>query len=557
MLSASRLVARAWQEYQAGHWPQAVDYLESALRIKPDFAEAHNQLGLALQQLGRVRDALFSYERAVQLKPDLGEAHNNLGSLLRRQGKLTEAVVHFERALHLMPASAEMHYNLANALKEQGKLAEAAAHYRQAIHLRPDFAWAHHNLGIVLLEQGVLIEAEGCLNQVLRIDPSLADAHYNLGIVYQEQGKLNDAVAALREALQLNPNHREAHNNLGVALRVRGEWADAEVSFEQALRLNLDFAEARNNRAMLWLLLGKYEQGWREYKWRWRTRPFSSSPRPGPLWDGGPLGGKTIMLHAEQGLGDTLQFIRYAAVVKERGATVLVACQPELLGVLSGCPGVDRLLPQDGPLPACAMHAPLLSLPGLCGTTLPTIPATVPYLVAAQDRVARWRQHLAAVPGFKVGICWQGSPRHQDDRRRSVPLSQFQPLAEVPGIRLVPLQRGPGEEQWAACARRWPVVELPGLAQGPSEAWVETAALIAALDLVVTVDTAVAHLAGALGRPVWVPLQFSPDWRWLLQRIDSPWYPTMRLFRQSREGDWAGVFARIAAELRHGVQNGI
>jgi len=224
------------------------------------------------------------------------------------------------------------------------------------------------------------------------------------------------------------------------------------------------------------------------------------------------------------------------------------------LGVLSGCAGIDQLLPEGGPLPACDVQAPLLSLPGLCGTTLATIPAEVPYLVADHSRVGHWRDRLAAVSGFKVGICWQGNPGHKHDRLRSVPLVQFAPLAEVPGLRLVSLQQGPGREQWAALAGHWPVVDLPGQAEEPSQAWMETAALVCALDLVITVDTAVAHLAGALGVPVWVALPFSPDWRWLLGREDSPWYPTMRLFRQARPGDWAEVFGRIAVALKRATE---
>jgi len=300
---------------------------------------------------------------------------------------------------------------------------------------------------------------------------------------------------------------------------------------------------------MLWLLLGNFEQGWPEYEWRWQMRGVPSSPRPQAHWDGSALDGKTILLYAEQGLGDTIQFIRYAAVVKHGGGTVVAECHPALLGSLAGCAGIDQLLPQGGPLPACEVQAPLLSLPGLCGTTLATIPAEVPYLVADRSRVEHWRDRLAAFSGFKVGICWQGEPGHKNDRRRSVPLAQFTPLAEVPGLRVVSLQKGPGREQWTSLAGQWPVVDLPGQEEEPSQAWMDTAALVCALDLVITVDTAVAHLAGALGVPVWLALPFSPDWRWLLGREDSPWYPTARLFRQTSPGDWDEVFLRIRDAL--------
>ncbi len=514
--------------------------------MNPDFAEALNDLGLALQAQGKLAEAVLRYEQAVQLKPDLAEAHNNLGSLLRRQGKLTEAVLSFQRALRLVPASAEVQYNLANALKELGQVAEAVVHYQEAVRLKPHFAAAHHNLGIALLEHARFAEAEVSLQQALHLHPNLAETHYNLGIVLQEQGKLAEAIGGFKEAIRLRPNFAEALNNLGITLQAQGEWADAAASFEQALQVRPDFADARHNRSMLWLLQGNFEQGWPEYEWRWRTRAFPTISRPEPLWDGGPLSGKTILLHAEQGLGDTLHFVRYAAVVKERGATVVVACQAELLAVLAGCRGIDQLLPLDASVPTCDLRAPLMSLPGLCGTTFSTIPSQVPYLVADRARVDYWAKQLSTLSGFKVGISWQGSRKHRDDRRRSVPLAEFAPAAKVPGVHLVSLQKGPGEEQMRAVD--FNVIDFSELdADAP---FVDSAALMQALDLVITCDTAVAHLAGALGRPVWVALPFSPDWRWLLERTDSPWYPTMRLFRQRQPGDWSDVFARVGAEVQ-------
>ena len=577
--------------YQTGRSQQAVDYLQTALRVKPDFAEALNYLGMALQAQGRVAEAVQCYEQALRVRPDFAEAHNNLAIVLRRQGKLAEAVDHLQHTLRLMPASAEGHYNLGNILREQGRLAEAAACFQEAVRLRPDFAPAHNNLGIALEELGKLGAAAASFAQALRLRPDFAEAHNNLGNVLRQLGRLDQAAASLEQALRLAPEDALAHNNLGNvwladdklaeaaacfedALRIRPDYADAHynlsivlqhqgrfaealVRLEQALSLRPDFAEAHYNRSMLRLLLGDYEHGWPEYEWRWRTRQFPPFARTEPLWDGEPLAGKTILLHAEQGLGDTLQFIRYAALVKERGGTVAAACPPELLGVLNGCEGIDQLLPLGGALPACAVQAPLLSLPRLCGTTLATIPAKVPYLVADRQRVDHWRKHLAPASGVKVGICWQGSPGNRNDQRRSVPLEQFAPVAEVAGLRLVSLQRGAGQEEWrlvsgewSVVSGDWPVLELADPPQEPSEAWIESAALMCALDLVITVDTAVAHLAGALGVPVWLALPFSPDWRWLLEREDSPWYPGMRLFRQTQPGNWAEVFARMAAELQ-------
>jgi hypothetical protein len=431
------------------------------------------------------------------------------------QGKLPEAVASYQQALRLRPDSAATHYSLGSALQVQGKFAEAAASYREALRLRPDYVEALNNLGNTL----------------------------------REQGQLSESVASFERAMILRPQSVEAYINLAAALQDQGKRSEAADRLEQALRLRPDFAEARYNRSMLWLLQGNFEQGWPEYENRWRLKDDPASTRSLPRWDGSSLAGKTILLFAEQGMGDTLQFIRYSAVVKERGAKVVAEVPPALMGVLAGCPGIDQLVPQGDPLPPCDLQAALMSLPGLCGTTLASIPAMILYLVTDPSRVAHWRGQLASVSGFKVGICWQGNPAYKHDRRRSVLLAQFAPLAEIPGICLVNLQRGPGGDQWDAIARAWPTVDLIGLAQEPHEAWMESAALICALDLVITVDTAVAHLAGALGKPVWVALPFSPDWRWLLEREDSPWYPTLRLFRQTQPEDWPGVFQRIRQAL--------
>jgi len=567
-----------------GRWDEAEASCREALRYQPESPEAHNNLGNVLNQRGRPQEAVASFREALRWRPGYAEAQNNLGLALAGQGQVEEAMACYREVLRIRPDLPEPHFNLGNAFRTQGRSAEAIARLEQAVRLRPDYAEAHYNLGSALAEQGRLAEAVRSYREALRCQPDSPEAHYNLGNVLNQMGNVQDAAASFGEALRWRPGYVGAHNNLGLALAAQGQFAEAMVCYREALRHEPDLAEAHYNvgnaliqmgnvqeaetcylealrhgpdlpgahlgLSTLWLLLGNFEQGWPEYEWRWQMKDFPSSPRSQPKWDGRLLDGKTILLHAEQGLGDTLQFIRYAAVVKQRGGTVVAECQPSLLGVLAGCPGIDQLVREGEPLPACDVQAPLLSLPGLCGTALATIPAEVPYLVAYRSRVEHWRDRLAAVSGFKVGICWQGYPGHKNDRRRSVPLEQFVPLAEVPGLRLVSLQKGPGSEQWTALAGHWPVAGLPGQAEEPSEGWVDTAALVCALDLVITVDTAVAHLAGALGVPVWVALPFSPDWRWLLGRADSPWYPTMRLFRQTRLGHWSDVFERIAAELQ-------
>jgi hypothetical protein len=272
------------------------------------------------------------------------------------------------------------------------------------------------------------------------------------------------------------------------------------------------------------------------------------------LWQGEPLAGKTILLHAEQGLGDTIQFIRYAPIVKQHGATVIVECQKPLLGLLQGCPGVDQLVGQGDAIAGFDVHAPLLSVPGILKTTVETVPARIPYLFPKPALVEHWRTRLIQLGGFKIGIAWQGNPRYPNDRFRSIPLRCFAPLAQVPAVRLISLQKGPGAEQLAEVRNLFPIADLAGELDQQSGPFVDTAAVMKNLDLVITSDTAAAHLAGALGAAVWVALPSAPDWRWSLDRCDSPWYPTMRLFRQRDWGNWQDVFEEIEQALPAAVR---
>jgi len=532
-----------------GRYDQARDYIRQALVCNPDLVEAHNNLGNVLTQLGQLDEAVASFQRALRLNPRYAEAHVNLGNALRQQGKLDEAMASYRQAVHYKPDFAGAHDNLGVAYRAAGKLEEAVANHRQALHLDPNVAETHHNLGATLSELGKREEAVASYWQAIRLKPGLAEAQSGLAIVLWQQGHLAEAEAGLQQALCHLPHHAEMHYQLGFVLWEQGKLTEAVGCFQQAVRLKQDFADPHYMLGRYWLLQGKLEHGWSEVEWRWKLKECPPRHFAQPCWGGGRLEGKTILLHAEQGFGDTLHFIRYAALVKQQGCTVVVECQPDLLRLLTSCSGIDHLLPLGTPLPAFDVQAPLLSLPGLCGTTLATIPANIPYLVADRARVGHWRDRLAAIPGFKVGICWQGNPQNTNDRRRSVPLTQFAPLAAVPGVRLVSLQHGPGSEQLTALAGPWTIVDLLGQAEESAQGWVDSAALVRALDLVITVDTAVVHLAGALGVPVWVALPFVPDWRWLREREDSPWYPTVRLFRQTTLGDWDTVFAHMAAEL--------
>jgi Flp pilus assembly protein TadD len=493
-----------------------------------------------------VDEAVACFQQVLRLNPNHAQAYSNLGDALRVQGKPDEAEACCRRALQLMPNLADAHNNLGNALQEQGQLDEAVACYQRALELQPHFAAAHNNLCTALQEQGQLDEAVACYRRALQLHPHLAEVHNNLGTALQEQGKLDEAAACHRRALQLNPNNADAHTSLGKALADQGNVDEAHACYRRALQLNPNCAEAHLNRSLLWLLLGNYEQGWPEYEWRWRRKDLSLPRLPQPLWDGAPLPGRTLLLYAEQGSGDTLQFIRYVPLAKERAGRVVVSCPESLLSLVQSCPGIDQLVAHGTPLPPFDAHTPLLSLPRLLGTTtLHNIPARVPYLSAPAEQVARWRHELAGPLSLKVGLCWEGNPGNKRNRLRSVRLEQLAPLAQVPGVRLFSLQKGAGAEQLGAVRECWGMIDLGRR----FESWADTAAAVSALDLVVTVETAMAHLAGALGKPAWVLLPMSPDWRWLLQREDSPWYPSLRLFRQRRWDDWPEVIARVAAAL--------
>ncbi len=553
MATIPETLAVALQYHQSGNLQQAGAIYRQILQADPNHAEALHLLGVVAGQERRPDLAIQYISQAIRLRPTDPDLHNNLGRALNDQGQLAEAAAHYQEALRLKPDFAEAHNNLGTVLQGQGRLAEAAAQYQEALRLKPDYAKAHYNLGSALQDQGQLAEAVAQYKEALRLKPDYAEAHNNLGIALQDQGQLAEAVAQYQEALRLKPDYAEAHLNLGNALKDQGQLTEAVAQYQEALRLKPDYAEAHWNRAMAWLLAGDFERGWPEFQWRWQCKDLISSKRSfsQPLWDGSSLAGRTILLHAEQGLGDTIQFIRYAPLVKRRGGTVVLECQPALLPLLQSCAGVDRLLAQGSSLPPFDVHAPLLSLPGILETTLSTIPAEAPYLFADANLDEHWRQELSHLQGFKIGIAWQGNPIHKKDKQRSIPLSVFEPLARLEGVRLFSLQKGTGSEELAQNAGRIPITDLGSRL----ETFMDTAAVLKNLDLVVACDTAVVHLAGALGIPVWVALPFAPDCRWLLDRDDSPWYPSIRLFRQKRWGNWDEVFQRIVQALKK-LRNG-
>jgi Flp pilus assembly protein TadD len=530
---------------ELGNFAEAADAFQRAVFVNPSHAQTYLGLGQALAEQGLVQEAAVNLRKAIAIRPHHTDAINGLGIVLAAQRNLRKAISCFRHVVRLRPGDTVAHGNLGNALQQLGRLDDARVSLQEALRLDPANAGASYNLGFVFQAQEKWQEAAAAFERAVLASDAVA--HHDRANALRRQGRLDEAESSLREALKLCPDYAEAYHSLGIVLVKQERLTEAIANYQQAIRLKPDHASAHRNLGLALLAGGDFAAGWKEYEWRWQTKKLPKREFAQPRWDGGPLAAKTILLCAEQGLGDTIQFVRYAALAEQRGGTVVVECQKALVALLAGCPGIFRLVSHGEPLPDFEVQAPLLSLPAICGTTLDTIPATVPYLTPRPDLVEHWRDELAAIAGFKVGIAWQGSPAYQDDGFRSPQLACLRSLSQLPGVRLVSWQKGLGTEQLKEAAGRG-IVDF-GERLDNRGGFLDTAAIIEHLDLVISSDTAVAHLAGALAAPVWVALCKGADWRWLLDREESPWYPTMRLFRQENLGDWHEVFERMAQEL--------
>jgi tetratricopeptide (TPR) repeat protein len=533
---------------RANRRAEALVPFERALELEPNSIRSHADLAKSLWELGLASESVEHFSAVARLRPDDPRAHFELGAALAACGRIDEAIAAYRLVLRLQSDSAEAHVNLSQLYADRRSYDEAASLARRAVELRPGFAEAYLNLGCALTKQEKFAEALVALEKAAQLKPELPEVYNNLGIVLSEEGQFDRAVANYRRALELRPRNAEVFYNLGIALHKQGEPRAAIGQFDRALELRPDYGEAHHNRASSLLLLGRMAEGFAEYEWRFRSRDFPAFKPRWPVWDGTPPLRRTIVLCAEQGLGDTLQFVRYAALLAASGARVVVECPAAMHAILARTPAIDRCITATEAATDVDYCLPLLSMPYRMGTALETIPREIPYVFADPARVEAWQESLARHEGLKVGIVWQGNPRCPGDRQRSIALECFRPLAEIEGVKLFSLQKGPGSEQLPAFAARWRVVDL-GESLDSGGAFVDTAAIMKCLDLVITSDTAAAHLAGALGARVWVALPRVPDWRWLLGSEDSPWYPSMRLFRQANWGDWSEVFRRIAVEL--------
>jgi tetratricopeptide (TPR) repeat protein len=529
--------------FRTGQYARAAGLVLQAIAIQSNQPIYHSNLGNVLREDGKLDEAIARYKRALELNPNYADACNNLGTVYNMQGKLDAAIACYQRALELNPNYADACNNLGTAFGSQGKNKQAVAYFQQALSLRPDYAEAHTNLGNAYKAEGNLDAAAACHERALLIAPNYSVACNNLGTIRKLQGRIDEAVTLYERALLLAPNYSVACTNLGAILELQGRFNEAATLYERALAQTPQHTEAKWNQALLQLLFGDFAAGLPNYECRWNSATSVPRNLPQPLWRGEQLNGARILLHAEQGLGDTLQCLRYIPMVQAAGGSVVLEVQAPLLRIAASLPGVTSLVTVGEPLPAFDWQCPLMSLPLACGTTLATIPAQVPYLSASQEALER----TAALPwpagGLRVGIAWAGNPTHIKDRYRSLALALLEPLLQLEGVNFFSLQKGPATEELATVHA--PITDL-----GPAiEDMGDTAALIAHLDLIIAVDTSVVHLAGALGKPVWVMLPIAPDWRWLLDREDSPWYPSMRLFRQPKFDDWQSVVHMVRTAL--------
>jgi len=533
--------------HRAGRLGEAARIYERILEARPDHHDSLHLLGVVDLQNGNRAEAVRKIDAALMLNPNLAEAFNNRGTALRELNRPQDALESHDRAIALKPDYPEAFNNRGNALADLKRFEEALASYDRAIALKPDYAEAFNNRGSTAHELKRLDEALASYDKAIALDPRYTDAFNNRGNTLMELRRLDEAVASYDTAIALKPDHAEAFYNRGTALRELRRLDESLASYDAAITVRPNYPDAYNSRGMLKLLVGRFRDGWKDYEWR---RKRKTTPRPpaiaAPNWRGEELYGRRIAVYSELHFGDVIQFARYLPLLRRRGAEVTFVAPAKLIRLFRPLTLNAAVVDSADGLGPFDFRCALMSLPFGFGTDLSSIPSETPYLRAEPDLVAHWRDKLGQ-EGFKIGIAWQGLPQHSADRRR-FELAEIAPLSRLPGVRLISLQKNHGLDQLGRLPSGTRVETLGDFDSGP-DAFIDTAAVMEQLDLVITSDTSIAHLAGALGRPTWIALKYIPDWRWLLDRDDSPWYPTMRLFRQQTDGDWPAVFSRMEQEL--------
>jgi tetratricopeptide (TPR) repeat protein len=534
--------------FSQGNLKAAMEWMEKAIILRPNSAEMNYNYAILLMSLRKFQTAIPIFLRVIKSNPDHAKAYYHLGNAYKEKGDLENAKEAYAKSLEIAPDAADVLNNCGNVLKEMGLLDEASVCYDKALKIEPQNPLLLNNIGVVRFLQCHLDEAEEYHLAALNLRPDYPEALSNLGMIARLNGQYLDSIECCQRALALRPAYPEALNNLGNAYKDNGEFEKAIECYDKVIALRPDYADVHNNKAMALLAIGRFSEGWQEQEWRWKSTQLRHAERYAakPQWNGEEADGKTILIHAEQGFGDTIQFCRYASLVKAKGLKVFMEIPRPLKRILSSLDGIDGLISSGDEIPPFDYHIPMMSLPLACNTTLETIPSNVPYLHPSPMDIVKWAAKIEplAANKRKIGLVWAGSPRSHSpdlmatDRNRSMQPSLLEPLLKTPNSLFFSLQKD-GDK---------PPYDLIDFMDECGD-FADTAALIQNLDLVITVDTAVAHLTGAIGKPVWVLNRYNSCWRWLVGRKDSPWYPTLRLFNQTKAGDWSDVIDAVCQEL--------
>lgn len=556
--------ARHWEalyylgtlQLQRGQLEPSIANFLKVVQLQPEMPDAHNNLGVAYHASGKWQEAGQSFEQAIRIHPHYERAYFNLGSLLESRGIYTEAANCYKKSYELNKDNLETYEKWADVLKMTGEFEQAERIYRELLEKEPADFNLCMKLAYVLVLQRQYNEAIQLYETVLESNPDHYQILVSMSYVYEMLGDVAAAVKTAQRSIQAAPDQPEGYNNLATAFKLEHNIEGACENYEKALRLRPDFPMAEFNLATMQMLKGDLVAGWPGYERRVDIDSAAANSNPsGPRWKGEPLEGKTILLWCEQGFGDTLLFIRFAIELKKRGATrVLLLCQTELAELLKLIPEIDQVLIAGDDLPEFDYQSALLSVPLYLETSLETVPVDVPFLVPGAERQQHWSEVLAQFAGKKVGLNWSGNTKFARDSFRSIPLETLLPLGEIEGVQLISLQQVNGLEQVESLNSSWNLFQPGSEYESSTGSFTEAAALIANMDLVITSDTSVAHLAGSLGVPVWILVSKMPEWRWLLDRPDSPWYPTARLFRQEKLGEWRPVIENVKSELERLVQ---
>ena len=546
--------AEAIEAHRDGRLPQAAELYADVLSAKPDHFDALHMLGVIKLQHGQLGEALRLMSRALAAEPRSPDVLINYGLVLNALNRLDEAVASFDAVIAIKP-DASAYNNRGSVLGKLGRPNEALASFNKAIELDRDYAEAYFNRSNLHIKHQRYAEALADAERAVALRPKYIKAHNNRANALNALGRSQESLRAAERAIALDADYADAHYSRGNALARLGRHAEALKTYQRTVALNPEHAEAQWNEALTRLRLGDLIGGFDKYEWGWMRFEAAEYQRrnfPRPVWNGEPLGGRSILVHAEQGLGDTMQMARYVPLIAARGGRVLLEAQPTLQELLKTLPGVAQVIARGEELPDFDVHCPMMHLPKVFRTELATIPAETPYLFADAARIARWRQRLPEKRGPRVGLVWSGNKIHSNDFNRTLRFSQVAPLFAVEGIDFISLVKEVREVDAAALAADKRIVSV-----GPELAdFSDTAAVVSELDLVITVDTSVAHLAGAMAKPVWILIPFFFDWRWMIERADTPWYPTARLFRQPAQGDWPSAVKAMREALRALVQNG-